>query len=75
MLRFTGEPERPVDTLSGGPADVVWLWLYLSLFLLSEGAYDETMGRHPFFHSQGPCHAEMVGSTHTAGGWAATPLF
>ena len=75
MLRFTGELEQPVDMLSDGPVEAVWLWLYLSLFFLSEGAYDEAVGYHPLFHSQGPCHAEMVGSTHMTGGWTTTPLF
>ena len=61
--------------LLDGTVEAVWLWLYLSLFLLSEGAYDEVMGRHLLFHSQGPRHAEMVRFAHTTGGWTATPLF
>ena len=75
MLRFTGKPDEPVDMLSDGPVEEVWLWLYLSLFLLSESTYDEVVGCHPLFHSQGPRHAEMVESAHTAGGWTTTPLF
>ena len=75
MLRFTGEPERPADMLSKGLTEIVWLWLYLSLFFLPEGALDEAMGCHPILHSQGPRHAEMVESTRMTGGWMETPLF
>ena len=75
MLRFARKPEEPIDTLSDEPTETIWLWLYLSLFLLSEGACDEAMGRHPLFHSQGPHHAEMVEYARTAGGWTATPFF
>ena len=74
MFSFTGKPEGPADTLSYGSAEAVWLWLYFSLFLFSEGARHEVVGCHPLFHSEGTCHAEMVGSAHTTRGWKETSL-
>jgi hypothetical protein len=60
--------------LSDGPAEAIRLWLYFILFHFLEGARHEAVGCHPFFHSEGPCDAEMVGSARTAGGWMTTSL-
>ena len=75
VLRFAREPEGSADSLSPGMTEIVWVWLNFSMIFLSKSASDEAVGHHAIIHSQGPCHVEMVWSSHLTRGRSSASLF
>ena len=72
MFRLACKPEGPIDTLSDGLTETVWIQFNLGLFIFLEGARHEAVGCYPLVHSERPCHAEMVRFARMAGRWITT---
>lgn len=75
MLGFVDKPERPVDSLSLGLIGTIQVWFDSSMLLFPDSTPDEAVGHRAFLHSQGPYHAEMVGSSRSTGGRASAARF